>query len=116
MVTAFETAIEADPTAATAGSAASKYKSAKAMTPEAKATFVTNFANACKTSLKDSNSVAKAMAIRWRGYKAPAPGLAATTLRKDFNRAIEDFVENAVVPEVKSTVSLKGITQGCALP
>jgi hypothetical protein len=116
MVTAFEAAIDADPTAATAGSAASKYKAAKAMTPEAKATFVTNFATACKTSLKDSTNVAKAMAIRWRGYKAPAPGLAATTVRSDFNRAIEDFVEDAVVPQVKSTVALKSITQGCELP
>jgi hypothetical protein len=119
MVTAFEAAIDADPTAATAGSAASKYKAAKAMTPEAKATFVTNFATACKTSLKDSTNVAKAMAIRWRGYKAPAPGLAATTVRggsDGFNRAIETFVENAVVPQVKATVALKGITQGCAMP
>lgn len=119
MVAAFEAAIDADPNAATAGSPAAKYKAAKAMTPEAKATFVTSFANACKTSLKDSTNVAKAMAIRWRGYKAPAPGLAATTVRgggDGFNRAIETFVENAVVPQVKAGVALKGITQGCALP
>lgn len=116
MVAAFEAAIDSDSNAATAGSPSAKYKAAKAMTPEAKAAFVKNFVAACSTSLQDSNNVAKAMAIRWRGYKAPAPGLAATTVRSDFNRAIEDFVEKAVVPQVKAGVTLKGITQSCTLP
>lgn len=116
MVKAFEAAIDADPNAASVGSPAAKYKAAKALAPEAKAGFVANFANACRTTLKDANNVAKAIAIRWRGYKAPAPGLAATTVRSDFNRAIEDFVENAAVPQVKATVAVKGITQSCTLP
>ncbi len=108
---AFEASIDADPNRGNPGSGAGKYLGAKNTVN--KANFVTSFAASCQASFKNPDSVPAAMAHRWTGYKKPPTGIGKPYLGGDFNRGVENFVENSGIPKLKSGVVLAGITQGC---
>lgn len=111
VVADFDAAIGADPNKTNPGSGPGKYLAAKGTAD--KAAFVNTYAKGCETQLSDPIKAAKAVAIRWLGYKKPQPGIGSVYVGKDFNRGVEDFVEKAAIPSVKQGVKISGITQGC---
>ena len=110
---AFETSVNADPNRTNPGSGAAKYLGFKNTAD--KASFVTNFASSCQASFQNPDSAPAAMANRWTGFKKPPLGIGKPYLGGDFNRGVENFVEKAGVPKLKSGLVLAGITQGCLI-
>lgn len=111
LVSAFESAVNSDTNRTNPGSGAAKYLAMKAVAD--KGAFINGFAASCAKNLVDPVKAAKAMAIRWTGYKKPQPGIGSVFIGKDFNRGIEDFVEKEGMPKLKTGLKFVGITQGC---